>query len=89
MTLNFPCDVGEKIYIVLGDDILEYTVTDFVYDGNFIWCHAANPAYCVEHRNIYRCISFDLGKTIFTSRTDAEKETKQSSNLNSFRKLPF
>lgn len=89
MTLSFPCDVGEKIYIILGDDILEYTVTDFKYDGHFIWCHAENPAYCAEHRSTYRCISFDLGKTIFTNRTDAEKEMKRSSGLNSFRKLPF
>lgn len=89
MTLNFPCDVGEKIYIILGNDILEYTVTKFVYDGNFIWCHAENSLYCAEHRNVYRCISFDLGKTIFTSRTDAEKEVKQNSNSNSFSKLPF
>ena len=75
INLDIPCDVGDKIYVILGNEILTYTVDDFVYDGTFIWCHASNPNYCSEHRSTYRCISFDLGKTIFLNKIEAERKT--------------
>lgn len=68
ISVNFPCRVGDKIYVDFGVSVAEYTVDDFVYDGYLIWCHASNESYSPENRNIYRCISFDLGKTIFLDR---------------------
>lgn len=72
-----PCKVGEVIYTVCGFSCSEYKVEKFVWDGVFIWCVASNPAYAPEYSKISRCLSFDLNKTIFLTREEAERKLEQ------------
>ena len=71
-----PCKVGDKVYITCGD-ISEYIVDWIKYDGITIWAELKNEEYSKEYRTTIRCISFDLGKTVFLTREEAEKALRR------------
>lgn len=75
--LYLPCEIGDEVYLLSGvDDIYPYKVDSFEYNG-VLWANLVNNDYVPEHRSVKRCISFDLGKTIFLSKADALAKTRK------------
>jgi hypothetical protein len=69
-----PCKVGDVVYVIFSTFYAEYKVRKFICDGSFVWAKLVNEEYEPQDREILRCISFDLNKTIFLD----EKQTIQA-----------
>lgn len=75
-----PCKVGQTLYSIQGFDgkpeqCEPYTVTDITIYENTITIHIQDEWLFV--RNMY---PDDIGKTVFTSREDAEKALRKEQN---------
>ena len=61
------------MFITIGDSIIRYEIKRFEIDELTIWAKGVNDDYALDAQTVTRCISFDLGKTIFLSEEEAEK----------------
>lgn len=71
--IHLPCKVGDTMFITIGDSIIRYEIKRFEIDDLMIWAKGVNNDYAGDVRTVTRCISFDLGKTIFLSEEEAKK----------------
>lgn len=71
-----PCKVGDKVYVAFSTFYAEYKVSKFIYDGTFVWAKLVNEQYEPQDREILRCISFDINKTIFLDEKECKKCVK-------------
>lgn len=72
-----PCNVGDMVYVSFSTFYAEYTVSKFICDGCFIWAKLVNNEYEPPNREILRCISFDLNKTIFLDAKEVKQAIKE------------
>lgn len=73
--IELPCEVGDTVYVICGF-VSEYKVQQIIYDGIFLWADLLNEKYAIPDNTATRCISFDLGKTIFLTKEEAEQALK-------------
>lgn len=71
-----PCKVGQTVYVTFSNFYAEYKVSEFIYDGTFIWAKLINEEYEPQNRKILRCFSFDINKTIFLDEKEASLKSK-------------
>lgn len=67
-----PCKVGDMVYVTFSIFYAEYKISQFIYDGIFIWARLVNEEYAPQDREILRCIDFDINKTIFLTEDEAK-----------------
>ena len=75
--IELPCAVGDKVYVIFSTFYAEYKIIKFLYDGAFVWAKLINEEYEPQNREILRCISFDINKTIFLDENEASRKVKQ------------
>ena len=75
--VHLPCKVGDTMFITIGDSIIRYEIKRFEIDDLMIWAKGMNNDYALDAQTVTRCISFDLGKTIFLSEEEAEKALEE------------
>ena len=71
-----PCKVGDIIYVLFSTFYAEYKIIKLIYDGAFFWAKLVNQEYEPQSREILRCISFDINKTIFLNENEASQKVK-------------
>ena len=71
-----PCKVGDKVYVTFSTFYAEYKVIKVIYDGAFVWAKLVNEEYEPQDKEILRCISFDINKTIFLDESEASRKVK-------------
>lgn len=76
----FPCAIGDEIFIVVGDNISRYRVVSFSFDSATTWVKAVNEEYADEYKSTTRCLTFDLGWTIFLTERAAENSIAKRRN---------
>lgn len=72
--LMFPVDIGDTVYLPFDHSVSKYKVTSFTWDGVLLWAWLENPEYNEMDRRIYRCLSYDIGRTIFLTEAEANKK---------------
>ena len=65
------------MFITIGDSIIRYEIKRFEIDDLMIWAKGVNNDYALDVQTVMRCISFDLGKTIFLSEEEARKHLRK------------
>ena len=75
--VHLPCKVVDTMFITIGDSIIRYEIKRFEIDDLMIWAKGVNNDYVWDAQTVTRCISFDLGKTIFLSEEEAEKALEE------------
>ena len=75
--VHLPCKVGDTMFITIGDSIIRYEIKRFEIDDLMIWAKGVNNDYALDAQTVMRCISFDLGKTIFLSEEEARKHLRK------------
>ena len=78
--IELPCKVGDIVWVVCGD-ISQYKITEFWYDGVFFNFRGENNEYVEEHKR-FRFFDERIGKTVFLTREEAEKKSKELQNGN-------
>lgn len=69
--------VGDTLWTTYGGSLSNYEVKDIVIN-DFCWAKFFNEGYVAEHKFLMSCLSFDLGKTVFLTREEAEKALERS-----------
>lgn len=76
-----PCKVGDTVYFVPQNEILEATVTNIevnYYTNPQMWL---TIEYCLYHINHYKSrIDLMLGKGVFLTKEEAEAKLKEKNN---------
>ena len=71
LLLRLPCKAGDKVYVVVGKNISEQKIQRITIgsEGKF--------EFCTRKRGV---ALFDIGKTVFLTREEAETKLKEMEN---------
>ncbi len=70
-----PCKVGDTLWLPISDRVIAYEVSKIKYDGDLLKIVTHNKLSDIQ-RTIWSC---DVGKTIFLTREEAERELERRS----------
>ena len=74
-----PCKVGDKVFVVNGLWVSEYTVMRYWYDGLFFNFRCENEEYAADCW-VFTFFDERIGKTVFLTREEAEKALAERGN---------
>lgn len=77
---RFPCRIGDTVYQITKDFISEYQITSmtiYPYSIQFNW-------ECTKgiYKNVVGFAGFEIGKTVFLTREEAEAKLKEMEGAN-------
>lgn len=72
-----PIKIRDTVYTTYGGNLSKYEVKSLVIN-DFCWAKLFNEEYVAEYKLIKSCISFDLGRTVFLTKEEAEKALERS-----------
>lgn len=75
LLLKLPCKVGDTVYSVTRDFISEYTICSIeMYKEGFFFNWKCEKGIYINLRGF---TNFDIGKTVFLTKEEAEQALKQ------------